>query len=112
MCVVKTKKSEEGIAVQNLRRLRNEFVHELHLNPALTLQMFDEKWHSIMDLLTPLAKFGSVQQLLDSEANKILSQAIDAKMQREFADEFNTLHDQIDEVYEYTYTFVHACRLM
>ena len=67
--------------------MRNEFVHELHLNPALTQQMFDEKWQNIIDLLTPLAKFAgaSVQQLLDSETQKILTQAIDSKKEREFS---------------------------
>ena len=103
-------KSEEGKAVKDLRQLRNEFVHELHLNPALTQLMFDEKWQNIIDLLTPLAKFAgaSVQQLLDSETQKILTQAIDAKKEREFTDEFNAIYGQIDEVYADTYTCVRA----
>ena len=90
--------------------MRNEFVHELHLNPALTQQMFDEKWQNIIDLLTPLAKFAgaSVQQLLDSETQKILTQAIDAKKEREFTDEFNAIYGQLDEVYADTYTCVRA----
>ena len=88
--------------------MRNEFVHELHLNPALTQQMFDEKWQNIIVLLTTLARFAgaSVQQLLDSETQKILTQAIDAKKEREFTDEFNVIYGQIDEVYAYAYTCV------
>jgi len=106
-------KSEEAKAVKNLRQLRNEFVHELHLNPVLTQQVFEEKWQSIMKLLSPLAQFagGSSQQVLESETQKILTQAIDAKKEREFADEFNVIYGQIDEVYSYTCTYVRPCPL-
>jgi len=99
-------KSEERKAVMGLRQLRNEFVHELHLNPTLTKQMFDEKWQSIMNLLRPLARFagGSVQQDLESETQKILAQEIDPKKETEFTVEFDRIFGQIDEVCAYTYT--------
>ena len=101
--------SDEGKAVKDLRSLRNEFVHELHLNPTLTQETFDEKWRNIMKLLTTLAKFAgqSVLQLFESEAQKILTQAVDAKKEREFADEFNMIYGQLEEVYIHAY--VHAC---
>ena len=59
---------------------------------------------------TPLAKLASasVQQRLHSETQKILTQAIDAKKEREFTDEFNAIYGQIDEVYADTYTCVRA----
>lgn len=103
--------SDEGKAVKELRSLRNEFVHELHLNPKLTQEMFDEKWQNIMKLLKTLAKFAgqSAQQLFESETQKILSQAIDAKKEREFADEFNMIYGQLEEVY--IHAIVHACIL-
>ena len=92
--------------------MRNEFVHELHLHPTLTQETFDEKWQNIMKLLTTLAKFAgqSALQLFESEARKILTQAVDAKKEREFADEFNTIYGQLEEV-TYMHTCMHACRL-
>jgi hypothetical protein len=103
--------SDEGKAAKELRLLRNEFVHELHLNPELTQEKFDEKWQNIMKLLTTLAKFAgpSAQQLFESETQKILTQAIDAKKEREFTDEFNLIYGQLEEVY--IVYIVHACIL-
>ena len=79
-------------------------MHELHLNPTLTQETFDEKWQNIMKLLTTLAKFAgqSVLQLFESEAQKILTQAVDAKKEREF-------YRQLEQVYIHAY--VHACIL-
>ena len=87
-------------------------MHELHLHPTLTQETFDQKWQNIMKLLTTLAKFAgqSALQLFESEAQKILTQAVDAKKEREFADEFNTIYGQLEEV-TYMHTCMHACRL-
>jgi len=92
-------KSDEAKAIRGLRSLRNLFVHELHLNPTLTLQVFDEKWREVIKLLEPLAKYAgqNAQQLLESEQKKILTQAVDAKKEREFAEEFNMMRDQLEE---------------
>jgi len=59
-------KSDEAKAIRGLRSLRNLFVHELHLNPTLTPQVFDEKWREVIKLLEPLAKYAgqNAQQLL------------------------------------------------
>jgi hypothetical protein len=96
--------SDEGKAVKELRSLRNDFVHALHVNPSLTKEMFEEKWQNIMKLLTALAKFAgqSAQQLFESETQKILTQAVDAKKEREF-------YGQLEQVYIHAY--VHACIL-
>ncbi len=103
--------SDEGKAVQELLSLRNDFVHALHLNPSLTKEMFEKKWQNIMKLLTALAKFAgqSAQQLFESETQKILTQAVDAKEERVFADEFNMIYGQLEDVYIHAY--VHACIL-
>ena len=100
--------SDEGKAVKELRSLRNDFVHALHVNPSLTKEMFEEKWQNIMKLLTALAKFAgqSAQQLFESETQKILTQAVDAKKEREFAGEFHKIHGQLEEV---LHAYVHAC---
>ncbi len=91
-------------------------MHELHLHPTLTQETFDEKWKNITKLLTTLAKFAgqSALQLFESEARKILTQAVDAKKEREFADEFNTIYGQLEEVHllcmdTYMHTCMHAC---
>ena len=87
-------------------------MHELNLHPTLTQETFDEKWQNIMKLLTTLAKFAgqSALQLFESEAQKILTQAVDAKKEREFADEFNTIYGQLEEVHLLCMdTYMHTC---
>ena len=106
-------KSDEGKAIKDLRALRNEFVHELHLAPALSQQAFDDKWQKVLKLLTPLAAFAGAQQLLTSETEKILTQEVDSKKEREFTDEFNTIRGQMDEVHNNfacTLTGIHYTR--
>ena len=87
------KNSTEANALQALRRHRNQLVHELHNQPALTQQDFDEQWDTVIRMLELLAKYAGkdTPQRLDKETKKILAQGIDAKKQQQFASDFDKL---------------------
>jgi len=88
-----TKNSTEANALQALRKHRNKLVHELHNQPALTQQDFDEQWDTVIRMLELLAKYAGkdTPQRLDKETKKILAQGIDAKKQQQFASDFDKL---------------------
>lgn len=77
--------TEAKKAVEDVRKNRNEFVHEF---PAtLTQPVFDEFWKTVMTTLAKLADFcgSETQQLLEREQSKILnSQTIDHKKESQF----------------------------
>ena len=91
--------SAQAQAVKELRKIRNALVHELHLNPALLQEEFEDRWQKVMKHLEPLAKYAGngTDALLQRESQKILDQGIDAKKQAEYACEFNQMLKHIDE---------------
>jgi hypothetical protein len=89
-------KSAEAKAIKDLRKLRNELVHNLHSRPVISDQDFAQEWPKIISLLEQLAQYSGsdTRQRLDSEKDKILKQGVDTKKQREFAIEFENMRGQ------------------
>jgi hypothetical protein len=79
---------EPASAVRDLRRLRNNFVHEIVGKSAeLSQEAFDKLWTTITRHLSLLARWagGDFENLLQRERNEILSQVIDKNKAEEFA---------------------------
>jgi len=92
------KQSAAGFAVQKLRVLRNGFVHELHVRPALDQVEFDAQWAQIKQLLRDLSMFvgkPEVQRLLESESSKILAERVDAQKEANYNKEFEHMHSDL-----------------
>ena len=79
--------SAEAKAIGDLRKLRNELVHNLHSRPVISEQDFAQEWPKIISLLEQLAQYSGsdTRQSLDSEKDKILKQGVDTKKQKGFA---------------------------
>jgi len=91
-------KSAAAKAVRDLRTLRNKFVHDLHLQPALPKQEFDDQWEKITKLLGDLTSYvgkDEARQLLERESSKILQERVDAQKERKYAQEFNHMRGEL-----------------
>uniref|UniRef100_A0A6U2IQY0 Calmodulin n=3 Tax=Hemiselmis andersenii TaxID=464988 RepID=A0A6U2IQY0_HEMAN len=89
-------------AVRDLRTLRNSFVHELHLSPSLSQDVFDGWWSKVSGHLSSLSDFTSdlsgnfaATQIAEKELAKILEQGVDAKKEASFASEMNRVMDEM-----------------